>query len=211
MHASYRSASNAPLSNSQFPSTIWSIHTHTCSITTSPPSPLLGVNKLSRSTYLESYTPLLLSPKYSSAIYADLSRDTLFFDTLDCSPDGDLALDLSSSPLRTAIQRIAISVELWEVLRVFRWDALSEIRCLSSLKSMALVLLREGKEFGRVGNGEGVVNMAGGGWETVEGEIRHSLWYVENLRSELEIGIVEASASDTQWETTAPNVQLWLL
>jgi len=96
------------------------------------------------------------------------------------------------------------------VLRVFRWDALSEIRCLSNLKTMALVLLREGREFGRVGEGQGLVNMAADGWGTVEGEIRHSLWYVENLRSELERDIEEESGLDKQWGKAAPNVQLWL-
>lgn len=181
-------------------------------MTTSPPCLLLSINQHSRATFLETYTNLQLSPKYPSTIYIDLKEDTVFFDTLDCSPHGDLALDLATSSLRTRLRKLAISVELWEVLRVFRYEALSEIRCLSNLRTMALVLLREGREFGRVGDGQGMVTLADAAWETADGEIRNCLWYVENLRRELEKDVKQEkeTSADANWEKAAPNVQLWL-
>lgn len=184
-------------------------------ITTSPPHFLLHTTSESRALYLDYYTNLKLSQNYGSTIYIDLSIDTIFFDTLDCSPAGDLALDLAHSTSRNKIQRVAISVDLWEVLRVFRWDALSEVKCLASLKTLSLVLLRDQRR--QDASGEWVD--AGDGGETrvvrihadregsVEAEIRHSLWYVECLRGELERSVREEGS----WcADSTPNVQLWL-
>lgn len=142
--------------------------------------------------------------------------DTIFFDVLDCSPAGDLALDLAQSAYRDRIQRVAISVDLWEVLRVFRWDALSEVKCLAGLKTLSLVLLRDARR----GENNGEWIDSGDGRETrvvqirtadgeggTEAEIRHSLWYVECLRGELERSIRDEGS----WSgNTCPNVQLWL-
>lgn len=136
------------------------------------------------------------------------------FDTLECSPGGDLALDLASSVHRDAIQRVAIDIEFWDVLRLFRWDALSEVKCLGGLKTMSLVLLREQRH----GSGAGDA-VAGGddsehgsvrqvdGETNVEYEIRHSLWHVECLRGEVERSVREEGS----WGgLSGPNVQLWL-
>lgn len=135
---------------------------------------------------------------------------------MDCSPAGDLALDLSQSLHRDSIERVAISVDLWEVLRVFKWDALSEVKCLAGLKILSLVLLRDGR--GGESNGEWidsgdgretrVVQIRTDGERSAEAEIRHSLWYVECLRGELERTIRE----DGSWtgKGACPNVQLWL-
>ncbi|KAH8588507.1 hypothetical protein B0O99DRAFT_488718, partial [Bisporella sp. PMI_857] len=106
--------------------------------TTSPRCPLLSACSLSRKIYLETYHILSFSPKLSSNIYINLTRDTLFFDTLNCSPYGDLSADLARSPFRSQIQNIAIDAEVWEVLRMHKADSLDEIRVLDGLKSIAL-------------------------------------------------------------------------
>src|SRR5436309_3339408 len=62
-----------------------------------PPS-LLHVCSESRSLFLSAYTKLILSPKYDSAVFVNFKIDTIFFDNLDCSPDGDLSFDLARSP-----------------------------------------------------------------------------------------------------------------
>jgi hypothetical protein len=95
-------------------------------------------------------------------------------------------------------------------LRVFRWDALSEVKCLAGLKTLSLVLLRETKGHHSgdwVDVGDGRETRVVGEGETVEAEIRHSLWYVECLRGELERSV----KGDNAWcEERGPNVQLWL-
>lgn len=178
--------------------------------TTEPPVALLHVCRESRVFFLSFYTLLNLSPRYPSNIYINLGEDTLFFDSLDCSPDGDLALDLGrmNHEDRGRVKRIAFDVGLWEVLRVFRWEGLSEVCVLSGLKSVALVLKREneGSEGTSVRREElrhDNLQINGGG-NTFEEDIRNAHFYVEELRWEIE------RKDDGVWTEGRPNVQLWL-
>lgn len=97
---------------------------------------------------------------------------------------------------------------------MFRWDALSEVKCLAGLKTLSLVLLRQsgsheaGGEWVDMEGGETrVVRIQADGDGGVEAEIRHSLWYVQCLRTELERSIKEEGSWSVEF---APNVQLWL-
>src|SRR5437868_3062690 len=65
---------------------------------TSAPPALVHACSQSRSIFLETYTKLILSPRYTSTVFIDFAHDTIFFDNLDCSPDGDLSYDLALSP-----------------------------------------------------------------------------------------------------------------
>lgn len=108
-------------------------------------------------------------------------------------------------------------MDLWEVLRVFRWDALSEVKCLAGLKTMSLVLHREQSERRQRASGEWidtgdgretrVVRIHAEGEGGVEAKIRHSLWYVECLRGELERNVREGGSWSSE---SQPNVQLWI-
>lgn len=103
--------------------------------------------QLSRSTFLETYVPLTLSPKYPSNIYVDLSHDTLYFDAQLCSSMNDLGEEFLSSPFRKEIRHLAIHLELWEVMRILKPDDLAEISCLDGLKSLTLATLwQEGSQ-----------------------------------------------------------------
>ena len=108
----------------------------------SAPPTLLHVNSESRSICLSTYTRLIISPKYESAVFVNFDIDTIFFDNLDCSPDGDLSLDLAKSPHRNKILSCAIDSQVWEVLRVFKYDSLSEVRMMPNLRTIALVIVR---------------------------------------------------------------------
>ncbi|KAF8858807.1 hypothetical protein BDZ45DRAFT_386931 [Acephala macrosclerotiorum] len=174
---------------------------------TSAPPALVHVCTESRSLFLETYTKLILSPKYDSAVFLDFTRDTLYFDSLDCSPDGDLSLDLASSPHRDRILYCAIDSQLWEVLRVFRYDSLSEVRLMPSLKTVALVMSRDHDR----GLHQRTVDVDGhqsifvdADTNTVGGEIRHVHWYVESLRWELKHGL------EKHRTINPPHVQMWL-
>ena len=126
--------------------------------------------------------------------------DTIFFDSLECSPQGDLAYDLACSPHSDRIQRCAIDVQLWEVLRVFRFDSLSEVRLLRNVQTIALVL-RRGRECTddiSLDREMGVVNTAS--------ERRDSLFYAENLRKMLYTGLTRS-----HWGNGVPSVQLRFL
>ncbi len=173
--------------------------------TLAPPA-LVHVCSESRSLFLETYTKLILSPKYDSAVFIDFARDTLFFDTLDCSPDGDLSLDLASSPHRDRILYCAINSQLWEVLRVFRYDSLSEVRLMPNLKTVALVMSKDydrGLHQRRVDVDGNQSIFVDADMNTVGGEIRHVHWYVESLRWELKQGL-------EHWTVNPPHVQMWL-
>ena len=127
-------------------------------------------------------------------------------------------------------------MQLWEVLRVFRYESLSELQWLGNLRTVALVMPKErekergllgrvagegerdardvrdeerlgGGDERRLGDGDG----DGGGRLVVESdadlfsaEIRHSYWYVECLRGELE------KDRTKHWGSGIPNVQMWL-
>jgi hypothetical protein len=173
--------------------------------TTLPLCPLLSTTRESRQLYLRTHTLLSFSEKYPSCIYIDFENDTLFFDNLDCSPDGDLAHDLESCPQRDRISKIAIDVCLWEVLRVFRFECLSEVKALTNLKSLALVLRRERERSAHeVRGGMGIGHVVVEGANTVEQEIMNVRWYAESLRWEIE----HVEGSD--WTCGKPNVQIWL-
>lgn len=176
-------------------------------VSNKPPPALAHVCSESRSLFLETYTKLILSPKYESNVFIDFSRDTIFFDTLDCSPDGDLSLDLSSSPHRDRILYCAIDSQLWEVLRVFKFDALSEVRLMPNLKTIVLVMLKDNESIlhqRRLDLGPLHTALPDADEHTVGGEIRHVHWYVESLRWDLK------HAHPSSWTTSPPHVQMWL-
>jgi hypothetical protein len=170
------------------------------SISVATPPALLNICTESREVFLSHYTKLVLSPDYPSSVYVSFETDTIFFDSLECSPQGDLAYDLACSPHSDRILRCAIDVQLWEVLRVFRFDSLSEVRLLRNVQTIALVL-RRGREGGDdvcLDREMGVVSAAG--------ERRDSLFYAENLRKMLYTGLTRS-----HWGNGIPSVQLRFL
>ncbi|CZS99615.1 uncharacterized protein RAG0_07943 [Rhynchosporium agropyri] len=183
-----------------------------------PPSSL-HVCSQSRSIFLETYTNLILSPRYTSTVFIDFTQDTIFFDSLDCSPDGDLSFDLAMSPHADRVLHVAIDAQLWEVLRVFKYDSLSEVRLMRNLKSVALVMRKDydrgllrrddgsGEAYGDGERGVGVgslfVDVEEG--NTVGSEIRHVHWYVESLRWEMN------HKQEDYWAGGNPLIQMWLL
>ena len=178
---------------------------------TAPPI-LLRTCPESRAVTLEAYTNLILSPTYASSVFVDFARDTIFFDSLDCSPKGDLSYDLAMSPHKDRILSCAIDVQLWEVLRVFRYESLSELQWMRNLKTIALIMPKENGLSGRRvgddgrsadGDGEGRL-VVGSDTNLFSAEIRHGYWYVECLRGELEKG------EPDHWGNGIPNVQMWL-
>ncbi|KAB8296411.1 hypothetical protein EYC80_009155 [Monilinia laxa] len=106
------------------------------------PSVLQFISSETRTLFLEHYVLLHLNPAYSSTIYIDFSLDTLCFDHEDCSPSGDLALDFKSCAQSGLIQRVDIDAQFWEILRLFRFDVLSEIKYLTGLRNLTLFLKR---------------------------------------------------------------------
>jgi hypothetical protein len=174
--------------------------TNLSSISVSRPPALLNTCAESREIFLAHYTLLILSPEYPSAVYVSFESDTIFFDSLDCSPQGDLAFDLASSPHSDRILSCAIDVQLWEVLRVFRFDSLSELRLLENLRTVALVMQRERDEGPVDSEPEGDTEMR---LAAAAGERRDNLFYVENLRKTLEAGV------RSHWGGGVPTVQLW--
>jgi hypothetical protein len=112
-----------------------------------------------------------------------------------------------ASPHSDRILRCAIDVQVWEVLRVFRFDSLSEVRLMPNLQAIALVMPKESSGAGEErGEGEGE-DADGRGLERERGalvrEFSDSLWYVENLRQTLESGVRK------HWGDGMPSVQLW--
>lgn len=171
---------------------------------TAPPI-LLRVCLESRTVALETYTNLILSPKYPSSVFLDFARDTVFFDSLDCSPAGDLSYDLATSPHNDRILSCAIDVQLWEVLRVFTYESLSELQWMRNLKTIALIMPKEsGMNRRPAEGGEGGRLVVGVDTNMFSAELRHSYWYVECLQRELERGSAE------HWKSGIPNVQMWL-
>jgi hypothetical protein len=174
--------------------------------TTAPPA-LLHVCSESRSLFLSTYTKFVLSPKYDSAVFVDFERDHIFFDNLDCSPEGDLSLDLAKSPHRDRILSCAIDSQVWEILRVFKYDSLSEVKLMPNLRTIALVMPKDhdrGFHQRRVdedGRENIFVEIDSA---TVGSEIRHVSLYVEGLRWELK------HALEKHWTGNPPHVQMWL-
>lgn len=159
----------------------------------------------SRTVALETYTNLILSPKYSSSVFVDFARDTVFFDSLDCSPAGDLSYDLATSPHNDRILSCAIDVQLWEVLRVFRYESLSELQWMKNLRTVALIMPKDtGMNRRPVEGAEGGRLVVGIDTNLFSDEVRHAYYYVEGLRQELEKGDKE------HWGNGVPNVQMWL-
>ena len=182
---------------------------HQYTSTTAQPE-LLHICSETRSLFLETHTKLRLSPKYESSVYVNFDIDTVFFDHLDCSPDGDLSIDLAASPHSNRIIRCAIDAQLWEVLRVFRFDSLSEVRLIPNLRTIALVIPRErerGHEQRTTTQSDGVeVEFVQVDSRTINSEITHVQYYVDCLRWELESGTRAKGA----WPNGIPNVQMWL-
>ncbi|KAH7311930.1 hypothetical protein BKA65DRAFT_517837 [Rhexocercosporidium sp. MPI-PUGE-AT-0058] len=174
---------------------------------TSAPPALVHACSQSRSIFLETYTKLILSPRYTSTVFVDFARDTIYFDNLDCSPDGDLSFDLALSPHADRILYCAIDAQLWEVLRVFKYDSLSEVKLMRNLKTVALVMA---KDYDRGLQRRGVDNGAHSLFidvddNTVGSEIRHVHWYVESLRWEMK------HRQEEFWDGNSPVIQMWLL
>lgn len=177
------------------------------SISVATPPSLMNVCAESRQIFLSHYTRLILSPDYPSGVYVSFDSDTIFFDSLECSPQGDLAHDLACSPHSDRILSCAIDVQLWEVLRVFRFDSLSEVRLLENLRTVALVM-RKGRGTGVDGiEFDGERALAASGLERREG-----LFYVENLRKTLEASVKrhwDRTSAGCHFEGGIPSVQLW--
>jgi hypothetical protein len=172
---------------------------------TAPPA-LLHVCSESRTLFLSTYIKFILSPKYESAVFVDFARDSIFFDNLDCSPEGDLSLDLAKSPHSDRILSCAIDSQVWEVLRVFKYDSLSEVKLMPNLRTIALVMPKDYERgiHRRVDtNGRENIFVEIDA-NPVGSEIRHVHWYVESLRWELK------NALDKHWTGDLPNVQMWL-
>lgn len=176
---------------------------------TSAPPALLHACHESRTIFLSSHNKLTLSPKYPSTVFVDFKHDTIFFDSLDCSPDGDLTYDLAKSLDGDKILNVAVDAQLWEILRVFRYDALSEVRLMRNLKNIAIVISRDSEtsRFERQALGTGmeqrVVMSAPESLHAYQDDIRHVNWYVDNLTAELEKG-------KEDWGNGTPSVQMWL-
>jgi 2EXR family len=170
-----------------------------------PPQALLRVCPESRSVFLSTYENLIISPTHKSSVFVDFQRDTVFFDDLSCSPRGDLALDLASSPHREKILQCAIDAQLWEVLRVFRYDTVSEIKLLTNLRTFSLVLRQDydrGLRQTRTSNNGVLVEVDS---DTVGSEIQHVHWYVETLRGDLELDV------GLKWLSgQPPSIQMWI-
>lgn len=175
-------------------------------ISDTPPPALLHASPESRSVFLSRYEKLIISATHDSSVFVDFERDTVFFDNVDCSPRGDLALDLASSPHRNKILQCAIDAQLWEVLRFFRFDTMSEIKLLRNLKSIALVLRHDDEEdFGQALTNHNIGVFREVESNTIGSEIRHVHWYVESIRWELEHGM------ELTWlEGAPPKVQMWI-
>lgn len=163
----------------------------------------------SRTLFLESYTKLILSPKYESAVFVNFACDTIYFDHFDCSPDGDLSFDLAISPHRDRILNCAISSELWEILRVFKYDSLSEVKLMPNLKTIALVMSknyeigtpqRQMSEEGR----ETILMESDA--TTVGSGILHTHWYVQTLKMDLK----HNAETEKFWGDNLPHAQMWL-
>ncbi|KAH8816912.1 hypothetical protein F5884DRAFT_853342 [Xylogone sp. PMI_703] len=188
---------------------------------------LLAVCSESRALCLQRYSKLLLNPKYDSHIYVDFDRDTIFFDSLECSPEGDLSFDLAMSGPGGASERIlkcAIDTQLWEVLRVFRTQSLSEIRLLQNLRTFALVLktelgdrdLEEHYRHSIIRRGRDgawaplVVDKSMEDKYVLDGYEAglHVCCYVHELRRQIEL---EGSKWKEFWHKTPPDVQMWVL
>lgn len=156
--------------------------------------------------FLTIYEKFTLSKKFESSVYVDLTRDTVFFDNMDCSPEGDLARDLAMSPHSQRLLYCAIDAQLWEVLRVFRPESLSEVKILRNLKTLALVLRPD------YDRGLRHTRMLLDGRETTQvevadtgTEIQHVQFNVDTIRWELEHEIAP------KWQSGPPNVQMWIL
>lgn len=142
---------------------------------------------------------MILCPGITSSIPFSLSIDTLFFDSLDCSPEGDLASDLRKSPFKNKIERLAVEVSVWEVLRVFREDLLSEIRQLKALRKMSLVLPMDAWG-GRVVGPDAVFIREGN--QAATQMYGDALWCVSCLRKAVE------KDGENVWGKVVPSVEL---
>jgi hypothetical protein len=170
------------------------------SISVATPPFMLSTCAESRQVFLAHYTRLILCPKYASSVYVSFEHDTIFFDSLECSPEGDLAYDLACSPHSDRILNCAIDLQLWEVLRVFRFDSLSEVRLLKNVRKIALVLRsgRDSVDDLMFHDELGVLR------QTHEsGERRDSLFYAENLRMMLFTSLIKG-----HWGNGVPSVEL---
>lgn len=172
-----------------------------------PPPALLHACTESRRVFLSVYENFRLSQKFDSSIFVDFARDTIFFDNLDCSPEGDLASDLAMSPQSQKVLYCAIDAQLWEVLRVFRYDNLSEVKLLRRLRTLALVLRQDYdrglRQTRMTHDGREMVHVDV--VDTVGSEIQHVHFNVESIRAELE------HEKDPNWEGGPPNVQMWII
>ncbi|KAG4027002.1 hypothetical protein MFRU_034g00600 [Monilinia fructicola] len=177
------------------------------------PSVLQFISSETRTLFLEHYVLLHLNPAYSSTIYIDFSLDTLCFDHEDCSPSGDLAMDFKSCTQSGLIERVDIDAQFWEILRLFRFDVLSEIKYLTGLRNLTLFLKRYEEDQQTFGEGYersrqreflgGRMLMLFEG-QTTDREIAQCQWYVQTVKWELEHGI-------EQWRNGKPSVQMWII
>lgn len=122
-------------------------------------------------------------------------------------------MDFKNCIQRDLIQRVDIDVHLWEILRLFRFDALSEIKYLHGLRKLTLFLRRyeDEQEFAHENAANRLVRgreLLGGRMlfesETTDREIAQCQWYVQMVKWEVEHG-------DDEWREGKPSVQMWII
>ncbi|KAF5877705.1 uncharacterized protein Bfra_002072 [Botrytis fragariae] len=179
-----------------------------------PTSVLLSISSETRTLFLEHYSLLHLNPSYNSTIYINFALDTLCFDHEECSPIGDLAMDFKTCAQKDLIERVDIDVHLWEIMRLFRFDALAEIKYLYGLKNLTFVLRKSDVELNNgeedeANNTRARTRDVWGGRMLIEGqtmdrEIAQCQWYVSMMKWEVEHGT-------HQWTDCKPNVQMCII
>ncbi|RDW62368.1 hypothetical protein BP6252_11801 [Coleophoma cylindrospora] len=182
--------------------------------TSNTPQPaLLHTSREARRMFLEKYNTLILSPKYPSTVYVNFETDTIYFYNLDCSPDGDLARDLASSPYADRILNIAFDSELWDVLRTFKFESTTEVGLLTNLKTIALVEPR-----GPDVKGPPIDWMPEGDWEEVDGVVRlpKVLNFTDSNLDISHLGLLFILLTDSlrdrkefKWGNGTPDVSMW--
>lgn len=122
-------------------------------------------------------------------------------------------MDFKNCIQKDLIQRVDIDAQFWEILRLFQYDALSEIKWLSGLRNLTLFLKRY--EDGLQSLGEGYsrskhLSFLGGRnlmlfeGHTTDREIAQCQWYVRTVKWDLDHG-------NEVWKFGIPSVQMWII
>jgi len=123
-------------------------------------------------------------------------------------------MDFKNCTQKDLIERVDIDVHLWEIMRLFRFDALAEIKYLHGLRNLTFVLTKSDVELNN-GEEDEASNMRARTrdvWgarmiiegQTMDREISQCQWYVSMVKWEVEHG-------DHQWTDCKPNVQMCII